>query len=611
MTLRRIVAPMIVCTAALACGLLPASASAAGTPTLVGSVSSNTDLSGATSVAVSGHYAYSTAYWAGELTAVDISNPTHPVIAGHSASSSTLENADTVAIAGGYAYVVSKNRNASTSSNDDGTGNALTILDIHTNPATPTIVGSVHDSAHLFGAYGIAIQGSFAYVAYQGLLSGQPNTPDTSTGGFSVINISNPASPTITANIDNGSLTGAQTNDLWHADAVSISGGYAFVTAQYAHALTVINISNPAAPAIAGKVSDSTNLQFANDVAIQGNYAYVADQVGVNGVGRFTIVDISNPPSPKIAGSVTSAALNQAYRVRVRGNLAFVSALHADTISIINVANPANPTVAATVQDHAHLHRTSGVDIALTGRYLIASSPILTGTGPTFPPYPLQGGPSVTGTVSVVDLDPSPVSVSITSPGNGAQYKQGQVVHAAYSCAPGGLVAVASCTGPVTNGAPINTATPGKHTFTVTGTDQDGQTGAATVTYVVGGPMITGLRQSHRRWREHGRKKGTTFTITLNQSAKLTLMFTQTARGRMVGGRCVARTKHNRHHHACTRTLVLGKLKINGHTGTNKVTFSGRAGRVRLRPGRYTLVVTATAGGITSARRTISFTILP
>ena len=86
-------------------------AEGAANPLLSGSVSNNSSLAGATSVAVSGHHAYTTAYAAGELTAVDISNRTQPAVAGSSAFSTALLNASTVNIAGGFAYVVSKNRN--------------------------------------------------------------------------------------------------------------------------------------------------------------------------------------------------------------------------------------------------------------------------------------------------------------------------------------------------------------------------------------------------------------------------------------------------------------------------------------------------------------------
>jgi hypothetical protein len=51
---------------------------------------------------------------------------------------------------------------------------------------------------------------------------------------------------------------------------------------------------------------------------------------------------------------------------------------------------------------------------------------------------------------------------------------------------------------------------------------------------------------------------------------------------------------------------------VNGHTGVNALRFQGRLSRRRtLKPGRYKLVVFATANGKTSKPRTATFTILP
>jgi hypothetical protein len=70
----------------------------------------------------------------------------------------------------------------------------------------------------------------------------------------------------------------------------------------------------------------------------------------------------------------------------------------------------------------------------------------------------------------------------------GATFTVGQSVTAAYSCADAGGPGIASCTGPVANGAAINTATAGAHTFTVTATSHDGVTGMASATYTVAAP---------------------------------------------------------------------------------------------------------------------------
>src|SRR2546423_9633005 len=100
---------LAVIVAAMA-SFIPASAGAATLPAQAGLVGDSTDLSGATAVAVSGHYAFVTAYSSGQLTAVDISNPASPVVVGSTPTANSLVNATNVSISGNLAYVVSKNR---------------------------------------------------------------------------------------------------------------------------------------------------------------------------------------------------------------------------------------------------------------------------------------------------------------------------------------------------------------------------------------------------------------------------------------------------------------------------------------------------------------------
>lgn len=83
-----------------------------------------------------------------------------------------------------------------------------------------------------------------------------------------------------------------------------------------------------------------------------------------------------------------------------------------------------------------------------------------------------------------------PPTVTITRPADGATYLPGQNVTASYACADSDGT-VASCVGPVANGQPINTATSGNKTFSVTATDNEGATKTKTVSYRVG--VVTGL----------------------------------------------------------------------------------------------------------------------
>jgi hypothetical protein len=213
---------------------------------------------------------------------------------------------------------------------------------------------------------------------------------------------------------------------------------------------------------------------------------------------------------------------------------------------------------------------------------------------------PGQGAAYVFGAVSP--------TVSISAPSNDAIYGLHQSVSASYSCAAPSPATITSCSGPVASGAMVDTSSPGQHSFTVTATDSDGATASSTVTYAVLPPQsISGLKQSASQWREANKaahisrvKKspiGTTFTFTLNQPASITLTFK--------GRRCARHTKR------CRRTVVAGTLRFTGHQGTDKVRFYGRISAHRkLRPGRYTVTITATSVAGTATSKPLAFTIL-
>jgi hypothetical protein len=476
--------------------LVPASAQAAVNPVLAGSVSDATTLPGVDSVAVAGSYAYVTDYAAGRLSAVDISLPSSPFVAGSSETSSELTNGDTVNIAGGYAFVVSKNRNGpkGSGSNDDGTGNSLTILDIHTNPAEPKIMGAVRDPNSpdsLFGAYGIAVSGNYAYVASQGCVTtNEQPCPDHSVGNsLDVIEIAGSGAPKIVATLRGGSEPQA-----WgHVTAVAISGSYAYLTAAYQSRLTVVNIANPLKPQLVTSLHDSTNFSFPVDVAISGSYAYVINQ---NGAGPLVAVDISNPKEPKVVGSLSSSpALAGGYRIRIRGNIAYVSASENAGIAAIDISNPLSPRLLASFTDPAHLHSTTGLDLDPTGRYVVATSTYLSGQHqPLYPPYALQpGGPELNGTVSVITLDPKAVEVTIAPASEPAGTTAQTSANFEFSV--NDAVATVQCR--LDNGPWSLCTTPtsqsytqlsaGAHSFQIQATDSAGNTNTAAYSWTVTG----------------------------------------------------------------------------------------------------------------------------
>jgi hypothetical protein len=75
---------------------------------------------------------------------------------------------------------------------------------------------------------------------------------------------------------------------------------------------------------------------------------------------------------------------------------------------------------------------------------------------------------------------------------------------------------------------------------------------------------------------------------------------------------CLARTHASAQRKSCSYAVTRGTLTFTGHDGTNSVLFAGRLSHTeKLKPGRYTLVITATnTAGQKSAPQTLSFTIV-
>jgi hypothetical protein len=230
-------------------------------------------------------------------------------------------------------------------------------------------------------------------------------------------------------------------------------------------------------------------------------------------------------------------------------------------------------------------------------------------------------------------VTPPSIAIAIASPANGATYAQGQAVTAAYSCtAPEGTT-VTTCAGPVANGALIDTSTLGSHAFTVNAQDSDdgpatksaGYTVVAAPTPIVSvvaalTPIVSGASETTKAWRESNalphiaRRKlpfATTFSFALNEAATVTFSFAQHPTGRRVRRKCVEPTQRNRNKPRCARAIPAGSLTFSGHPGSNRVRFAGRISRTnKLKPGSYTLQITASTQGRRSAPQSLSFTIV-
>jgi hypothetical protein len=108
------------------------------------------------------------------------------------------------------------------------------------------------------------------------------------------------------------------------------------------------------------------------------------------------------------------------------------------------------------------------------------------------------------------------------------------------------------------------------------------------------------------------RRYGTKVGYTLNEAASVRFTVVQPQTGRKAkGGRCVKPTRANRKARRCTRLVALrGSFTRAGSAGANSFRFTGRLAGHKLKPGKYRLVATPSAGAKTGRAASASFQII-
>jgi len=136
-----------------------------------------------------------------------------------------------------------------------------------------------------------------------------------------------------------------------------------------------VNISNPSSPAVVGNFQTT---DYASDLYIAGNYAYVVDGYrdwqGTR--GHLYVVDISDPTNPIQAGVLSMLILPNA--ISVSGNYAYFSGTfyHQYTfdhyyLSIIDISDPATPAYVSSLglSNSSRSLAVSGSYVYLTQQY--------------------------------------------------------------------------------------------------------------------------------------------------------------------------------------------------------------------------------------------------
>ncbi|MFC1658223.1 right-handed parallel beta-helix repeat-containing protein [Candidatus Omnitrophota bacterium] len=191
---------------------------------------------------------------------------------------------------------------------------------LQTISSDPTLEGSLEHNTWLNEAHALYVSGDYAYVV-------------GGDGRFAVVNVSNPALPTLEGYF--GSFS-----DSWD---IKVAGKYAYVPAFGSNRLRIVDVSNPSSPTLLSSIQHNTYLDGAWDVYISGKYAYVA----VRDTDYLTVVDISNAASPSITGYFTHADLNGATGVYVVGEYAYVSTYYGKLVAV-DISDPASPSYVGT-----------------------------------------------------------------------------------------------------------------------------------------------------------------------------------------------------------------------------------------------------------------------
>lgn len=247
----------------------------------------------------------------------------------------------------------------------------------------------------------VATQGDYAYIVRA-----------AGTGGFAIVNISNPAAPTLVSTLN---LNNNPTN-------IVVSGNYAYVSSSSdTTELQVIDISNPAAPTIAGNYN-ANGITNALGVGVIGNYAYLLRSLDLLN-DEIEVLNISNPAAiTKVTGYSNSINMND---ISFDGNYAYVGTNSGtQEVLVFNVTNPAAPTLLTTY----NLATTGTVNAldAVNGRLYIAQGTRLVAYNVTTPASGVLLGSVVstgTGTINDLDVDKTRRYVLLATTANTAEFQ--------------------------------------------------------------------------------------------------------------------------------------------------------------------------------------------
>ncbi len=196
------------------------------------------------------------------------------------------------------------------------------------------------------------------------------STPSTDSSGIVIIDISNPESPTaVSALTGPSSGTSNEFRTPAGISTVTINSvPYAIVTASRGDGINIVNLSNPASPTVASSISDGSvfpTLNGAHDVATFEINSVPYAIITATADSGVQIINISDPTAPTHVSSATdgtndanSNAFNELDGARnialvtiSSSTYAIVTATNDDGVQIIDISNPASPLAVSSIDD--------------------------------------------------------------------------------------------------------------------------------------------------------------------------------------------------------------------------------------------------------------------